>query len=128
MISRSGQATTAWETGTQNPSKSPTGEMKRAGKKYDLAMQAAIRDQAWQKAVADLKDEDIFTMAAKVGGAAWAAGISARADKIQRAYALLMPKLAAHLAKIDAMPTDTPEQREAKMLANLRGMRELGTR
>ena len=37
-----------------------------------------------------------------------------------------MPKLAAHLQRIDAMPTDTPEQREAKMLANLRGMRELG--
>ena len=86
MIERSGQATGAWETGVANPSKSPTEEMKKSGKKFDLALQAAIRDQRWQKAVANLKDQDIFDMAARVGGAAWAAGISARADKIRRAY------------------------------------------
>lgn len=127
MIDRSGQATAAWETGVANPSKSPTEEMKKSGKKYDLAIQESVRKQSWQKAVAKLTDEEIFSVAAKVGGGAWARGISNRADKIKRAYDVLFPKLEAHLRKIDAMATDTPEQREAKMVANLRGMRDLGS-
>ena len=48
-------------------------------------------------------------------------------DKIRKAYDVLLPKLESHLRKIDALPTDTPEQREAKMVANLRGMRDLAS-
>jgi hypothetical protein len=126
MIDRSRAATAAWETGVANPSKSPTAEMKKSGKKWELGVQNAIAKKLWDKAVAKLTDEEIFSMAAKVGGGTWAAGISAREDKIKAAFAVFFPKLQQLLVKIDAMPTDTPEQREAKMLANLRGMRELG--
>jgi len=126
MIERSRGATTAWEQGVQNPSKSPTEEMKKSGRKWELGVQNAISKKLWDKAVARLTDQEIFDSAAKIGGGAWASGISNREDKIRRAFETFMPKLEAHLRKIDAMATDTPEQREAKMLANLRGMRELG--
>lgn len=126
MIERSRGATAAWETGVQNPSKSPVEEMKKSGKKWELGVQNAIAKKLWDKAVAKLTDQEIFDQAAKVGGGAWAAGISAREDKIKKAFDLFLPKLEQLLRKIDAMPTDTPEQREAKMLANLRGMREIG--
>ena len=35
------------------------------------------------------------------------------------------PLIEAHVKKIEAMPDDTEAQREAKMLANLKGMKEL---
>lgn len=126
MIERSRGATAAWEAGVQNPSKSPVEEMKKSGKKWELGVQNAIAKKLWDKAVAKLTDEEIATAAAKIGGATWAAGIANREDKIKRAFELFIPRLEALLRRIDALPTDTPEQREAKMVANLRGMRELG--
>lgn len=128
MLDRSAQATAAWETGVQNPSKSPTGEMKKAGKRYDNAIQESVREQRWQKATGGLTDEEIFAAARNAGGGTWAHGISSRADKIKRAYDLLLPKLERHLADIDALPTDTPEQRTQKMVKNLEGMRKLGNK
>lgn len=126
MVQRSAAATGAWEQGVQNPSKSPTEQMKKSGKKWVNGVQNAISKNLWDKAVAKLTDAEIFAAAAAAGGSKWAAGISTRADKIRRAFEVLQPKLEAHLSKIDSMPTDTPEQREAKMIANLRGMREIG--
>ena len=126
MLERSATAGAAWEAGTQNPSASPTEQMKKAGPKWVAGVQNAITKKLWDKAVAKLTDEEIFTAARNVGGAAWQSGISTRADKIRRAYELLQPKLEAHLRKIDGMADTTPAEREAKMLANLRGMREIG--
>lgn len=126
MLERSATSATAWEEGVQNPSASPTEQMKKSGPKWVAGVQNAITKKLWDKAVAKLTDEEIFTAARNVGGSAWSSGISTRADKIRRAFDVLQPKLEAHLRTIDAMPDTTPEQREQKMLANLRGMRAIG--
>lgn len=126
MLERVKGAGAAWERGIQNPSSSPTAGMKRAKGAWKNAMQAAITNDSWAKAVDKLSDEAIIAQAMKVGGGAFVAGITAREDKIRAAIQKLQPEIVALKAKLASMPIDTEGQREAVMLENLRGMRAIG--
>jgi hypothetical protein len=125
MLRNAGNAGQDWLNGVQNPRRSPTAAAKAAVGKWKNNMQKAIADGRYEKGLAKSSDAQIIATATKVGPAGYTSGIQARQDKIQAAIQILQPKLTAHLAKIDAMPQDTDQQREAKMIANLQGMRAL---
>jgi hypothetical protein len=123
MLERIKAAGSAWETGVQNPRRSPTAQMKAAAGKWKANMQAAINADRWAKKIANLTDESIRTAALKVGSSAFINGITAREDKVRAAVARLQPKVAAVSAQVQGMPQNTDGDREQRMLANLRGMR-----
>jgi len=123
MIARVKNAGPDWEKGVQNPRRSPVAGMKAAAGKWKNNMQRAIQEDRWAKAVNGLTDDAIKAAAAKVGGGKFVDGITAREQKIRDAIQKQQPKVAALSTKIQGMPQDTDQQREARMVENLRGMR-----
>jgi hypothetical protein len=52
--------------------------------------------------------------------------LAARKSKLVAKLTKMAPLLTAHKAKMDSMPTATDSDRQAKMIANLQGMKEIG--
>lgn len=126
MLRNAGNAGGDWEKGVQNPSSSPVAGMKKAKARYKNEMLAALNEGRWDKAIDKLTDEMISAAAIAVGGQAFTAGIAARAGKIRAAIAELQPLVAALKGRLDGMPVDTDQQREAKMIEAKRGMQSIG--
>ena len=126
MLRNAGNAGADWEKGVANPSSSPVGGMKKAKTRYKTEMTASLNEDRWGKAVDQLTDEEISAAALAVGGSAFVAGINARSPKIRNAIAKLQPLVLALKQRLDAMPVDTDQQREAKMIEAKRGMQALG--
>ncbi len=127
-LERARTAPGAWEKGLQNASGTITSNMKAAGPRWKQAMQDAIAKDTWAKSIASLTDDQVISAALKVGGNTWLNGITSRQDKITAAWNVLGPKLQAHMDRIGGLPNVTDADREARMVANLRGMRMLGLR
>ena len=96
-----------------------------------------IRKERTQKAIAQDRfaagvrgyDEAAAVQAATSdGGAAWQQGVAKREGKIVAAMTKLAPLLSAVSQTVQAMPQDNEGQREARMITNLRAMREVGVR
>lgn len=126
MMSRVQAAGGDWEKGVANPRRSPTAAMKAAGGKWKTRMQQAITNDAWMKGIAGLTDQAIQAAAAAAGGSRFVAGVTSRQQKIADAIAKLQPKVAALSSKIQSLPQDTDQQREDRMIQNVRGMRAIG--
>ncbi len=115
-----------WEAGVRNPSTSPVGGMKKAKGRFKTEMQAALNEDRWGKAIDRLTDEEIAAAAIAAGGARFVQGVTSRQPKVLAAVQALQPKVAALKARLDAMPVDTDQQREQKMLEAMRGMKAIG--
>lgn len=124
-LTRAAQAPATWEGGMQHAAGTITSAMKLAGPRFAASMQKVINEKLWDKAIAPLTDDVIIAAALKVGGNTWLNGLTTRESKLAAAWAILAPKLQAHMDRIAAMPNVTDADREARMVANLRGMRQL---
>src|SRR5262249_31774820 len=60
MIRKATASGPDWEAGVRNPSKSPTGQMKKAKGRFKTAMTQALADDSWGKAIDKLTDQDII--------------------------------------------------------------------
>jgi hypothetical protein len=126
MLRNAGNAASDWERGVANPSASPVAGMKKAKKRWANEMTAAITEDRWGKAIDRLTDEEIIKNALAVGGGAFTAGLNARKDKVAEAIARLQPEVSALKGRLDALPVDTDDQREKKMIEAKRGMQAIG--
>ncbi len=127
-LDRARQAPDTWLAGLQRASGTITSNMKAAAPRWKQAMMDAIAKDAWAKAIGPLTDDVVISAATKVGGQTWLNGLTSREDKLSAAWAILGPKLQAHMEKIGAMPNVTDADREKRMVENLHGMRTLGIR
>jgi len=126
QLAGSAAAGDKWLRGVQNPSASPLEAAKRAAGKYKQRMTESLTEDRWLKSLNRITEEDIVSVATRIGAAGYTQGIAAREDKIRRAIAELQPKAAALKRTLDQMPQDTDAQREAKMIAAKRGMQAIG--
>lgn len=69
--------------------------------------------------------EEWVSMAERVGAARLVQGVTERAYKVERFLQGYVPKLAAHLQRIDTLPNVTDADRERRMIENLKGLRAL---
>jgi hypothetical protein len=115
-----------WVDGTLNPRKDPIAAMKRSVAKYTNAVQAALANKSWEKGVNNIDEAGMYETIRTLGSGVFTAGLAARKGKIERVFAKMRPFLVALAGTLDAMPTDTDQQREAKMIAAKRGMQEIG--
>jgi hypothetical protein len=125
-LARTSAATQDYVDGMNNPRRDPKAAAIAAKGKYKQRMQEAINNDSWAKGVAAYDLGEAVRIATSDGGSAYAAGIQKRSDKIARAHQRLAPRLGGISQAIQSMPQDSPEQREQRMLANLRAMRRLG--
>lgn len=92
------------------------------------AYETAMRDQATLKrretAIRNVTSDE-WAAQAERGASRLVQGTLDRRPKIERKVAALHQLMSSHLQRIDQMPTATASQREERMIANVRGMREM---
>jgi hypothetical protein len=115
-----------WHDNTLAPKRSPKAAALAAAPKWANAVTQAVQRGAYAAGVSGINEDLMVETIRAVGPAGYSAGVAARQGKIQAAFAKLAPLMAAHVATIDRMPTDTDAAREAKVVANLRGMKAVG--
>jgi len=115
-----------WERGIQAPSRDPKAAALAAAKKYETRTQQAIAEKRFDKGIQNYNLDDAITTALKVGGAGYAAGVAARENKIRAKVSKLQPLVVAAKKTLDSMPSDTDAQAEAKAVAAIKLMREIG--
>jgi len=115
-----------WLANVLAPRKSPVAEMKKSSAKYKTRMQESLAAGDWDRGVANIDEGEMYATINALGSAVFTQGLAAREPKITRVFGKMRPLLLALTAQLDAMPTDTDGQREAKMIAAKRGMQALG--
>lgn len=115
-----------WLDHTLNPTKNPKQQALKANGKYKARMQESIQQDSWAKGVQGYDEEAAVQAIRNAGTGAYVNGIQSRETKIRGKMEPYLRELGTHVQKLDAMPTDTAQQAEAKMLENLRGMRQIG--
>ena len=114
--------------GVQNPRRDPKQAALAANGKWKQRTQAAIQQDRFAKGIATYDVAAAVAAATSDGGSAYAAGIQKRAGKVQAAFSRLAPLIASVSQAVQQMPQDSDQQREARMVENLRRMRDLGIR
>jgi len=125
-LARTSAATQDYVDGMNAPRRDPKAAAVAARGKYKQRMQESLNNDSWAKGVQSYDYAEAVRIATADGGSAYAAGIQKRADKIARSHQRLAPRLGGISQAIQSMPQDSPEQREQRMIANVRAMRRLG--
>ncbi len=125
LATRAGNAGQDWLTGVQNPSRDPVKAAIAAEAKWKAKTQEAINKGTWAKKMAKVTAADIIATATKVGTQAYTNGIAARTDKIAAAGARILPQIYKVADTVAAMPDVTDADRDARMLANVKGLRAI---
>lgn len=115
-----------WLKKTLRPSKDPKERALAAEGKYTAQMQEALAEGRWGAGIRAIDEPLRQRMIEATGAAGYRSGVAAKKEKALAKIKKLQPMVAALKEKIAAMPQDTPEQREARLLAARRGMIEIG--
>jgi len=116
---------TNYALGIRNPRKDPIAEGIKAQGAYENKMRdpAVLKRRA--ESLAKTNMSEWAAMAETVGAQSYVQGVVGRRPKVERRIGKLQPLLASELAKIDAMPSTTDAEREAKAVAMIRALRSL---
>ncbi len=109
----------------QSPERDPVEAALAANTKRIANLQASIKAGTWENAMKSLPKGIVGAKAATLGADRYVAGVQGNRDKLERHWAKFGPLLAGEQARVNAMPQDTPEQRDAKALAMIKAMRGL---
>jgi hypothetical protein len=127
-IARAVAAAPEWLAGVKNPRKEPLKEALAKATKWLNAMQEVIRTGKWQAGIKATDEAAMYATIDALGSGVYSSGISARTAKIGGSWGKLQPLQVALCAALDAMPTDTKDQRTAKLLAAREGMLAIGAK
>lgn len=96
--------------------------------RFKASMQRVINEGTWEGGMGLVDESETIATIERMGSSAYSNGIVNRKPKIRRVVAALREDRLALCAVIDAMPTATEGEREAKMIQNVRGLRAIGAR
>lgn len=114
--------------GVNNPKRSFKAAAIAANGKWKNRVQEAIQQDNFAKGMNGVNEQEAIATATADGGAAYTAGVAKRIPKVQRAFATIAPQINSVSQRVQGMPQDTPQQREQRMLENLRGMRAVSSK
>jgi len=119
-----------WLDRTVRPKKNFKEEALRetSRRRFHDSMERVLRDELWEGGMALVDESETMATITKRGAAVYAKGVSDRETKIRRVVDNLRPERLALAATIDELPVATDADREAKMVANLRGLKAIGAR
>jgi hypothetical protein len=95
-------------------------------KRYDDSMRKVLEEDRWAGGMANVNESEAIATIQKLGASHYANAVEARSDKILRVAKELDSDRLALADTIDNMPVSTEADREAKMIANKRGLQAIG--
>jgi len=114
-----------YEKRIEIPRKSPIAAGIAAEPRYADEMRKVIEEKRREKGLRATSDSEWFTYAKEIGAARLVDGVVKRKPKVDKFVSSWQPILSEHLAKVDAMSTETFDERIEKAVANMRGLKEL---
>jgi len=114
-----------YRDGVANPSRDPKAAMLAAKDRYKDSVSKALSEDRWGKAVEQINFDEAAALAI-ASADQLAAGVEKRRDKITRKVTKLHGFLTTHVQAMNAMPVKSDADADAKMLANVKGMRDIG--
>lgn len=126
QVERASRAASEWEKNVQRPRRDPIKAAIAAGPKRAEKLRESLDNKKWEKAMAAVDEDLMYSVIRKRGASAFRSGIEDRKEKVLARAKELQPMVATLKATIDAMPDVTDADREKRLLAARRGMIEIG--
>jgi hypothetical protein len=123
QVRRTVEAVEDYRTGVANPRRNPIDAALAAEAKYKAKMAESLSKGLWAAALRGTPKDSASSKAASVGAERLAQGVQASADKISRFQNNFAPLRENVRRSVEGLPENTDAEREARMLANVRGMR-----
>ena len=111
--------------GISMPKKPPIEAAIAAQDRYEEQMRKDEVLKRRKEALEKVTDDEWFAYAKELGTERLVDGVVKREKKVDRFVKAWQPMLLDHVSKIDAMSDVTDADREERMLANLRGLKDL---
>lgn len=124
QISRVSNAVQDYKDGVEAVTESPGKAAVRKKEKFKQNLMEAINNGKWEENTAATDLDDWKARTAGKGADRLVAGLEDSREKTIKFREELIAFQNTVKAKLDAMPDTTPEQRDAKVLANIREMRK----
>lgn len=124
QISRVSAAVDEYRESVNNVQESPGKAAVRKKDKFRANLMQAIDSGKWEENTANMDFDDWKRRTAGKGGDRLVSGLEDAREKTVKFREELIAYQNTVQAKLDAMPDTTPEQRDAKVLANIREMRK----
>jgi hypothetical protein len=121
-----GNAGGRYVEGMRNPRRDPVQAAVRAAGKYKQRVIEAANEGRYEAGVRQQNYAEGVEAATSDGGNAYVSGATRRAAKVGRAMSRLAPLLGGVSQAVQAMPQDTDQQREARLVAARRAMIAVG--
>lgn len=96
-----------------------------ANAKRIAKLRESIANKTWEKKMAKVSLEDWKTKTSTLGAARFIPGVEANVDKIEKFVRGFQPKLQSLTTSVQGMPETTEADRDARVLAMVRGLRKL---
>src|SRR5439155_587651 len=93
---------------------------------WKAGVQDAVKNDAFAKGMAKVDVDAAIETAVAIGADGYAAGAAARANKFEKNTAAIAAKMSAVTEAVRKMPAKSDSDREARMLAQVRGSRAVG--
>ncbi len=122
-LKSTGQAN--YTQGIQNPKADPIAEAIAAKGAWENGIREAQANDRFVKGLQKTSFQEWQGYAANIGAGKLVEGVIKREAKVAKFLNAWQPELTSVLASLDAMPIDTTSDRDAKMLANVKALREL---
>jgi len=119
-----------WLQNTLHPKKNFKEEALRdtSVARFHDSMERVLRENAWEGGMANVNESEALATVERMGTGVYTAGIEKRLPKIRASIAAVREDRLALAVTIDSLPVATEADREAKMIANVRGLKAIGAR
>jgi len=119
-----------WLKNTLHPKKNFKEEALRdtSVARFHDSMETVLRENRWEGGMANVNESEALATVERMGTGVYTAGIEKRLPKIRASIAAVREDRLALAVTIDSLPVATEADREAKMIANVRGLKAIGAR
>jgi len=114
-----------YRSGVEAVTVNPAERALAANAKRVAKLQDSIAKKTWEKKMAKVTLDDWKRKASTVGADRFISGVEANVDKIEAFVRSFQPKLESLSSSVKAMPETTEAERDARVLAMIRGLRKL---
>ena len=114
-----------YRRGVEEVTENPAAKALAANAKRIKKLQDSIANKTWEKKMAKVSLDDWKKKAISLGAERFIPGVEANVDKIEAFIRGFQPKLSSLSSSVQAMPETTEGERDARVLAMVRGLRKL---